>query len=389
MVQWGGRPRPPAAGTAAILACAAALASAIGAGCRSAAPLEKIPRPVKVQQVGGFAAAAGLRYSASIQANQQVALAFKASGYVEELLQRAGAGGRARDLQQGDLVARGEVLARVDPSDDQERVDQARAQLAEVQASLDKARLDRERAERLFASKSLTKPELDGALASFEVAAARVQAAQAQLQGAEIALRDCALIAPLDAVVLSRSVERGSLAALGTVAFTLAEVRQVKAVFGVPDLMIGRLELGDRLPLAAEALGSRQFQGRVSAISPAADLQSRVFQVELTIANPDGLLRPGMIASVTVPDPNAAPSAVAGGLPVVPLSAIVRSPADPKAYAVMVVEGGEQTVARARTVELGEFLGNTIAVRAGLSAGERVIVGAALVTDGEEVRVIP
>ena len=92
-------------------------------------------------------------------------LAFKATGYVDDLLRRSGADGRFRAAQPGDRVTKGTVLARVRETDYRDRVNQGRARLAEAEASLVKARLDLERARTLFDAESLTKPDLDAAQA--------------------------------------------------------------------------------------------------------------------------------------------------------------------------------------------------------------------------------
>jgi multidrug efflux system membrane fusion protein len=263
-------------------------------------------------------------------------------------------------------------------------VNQARAQRAEAEASRDKARRDHERAERLYAAQSLTRPDYDGANAAFAVAEARAAAATAQLESAEIALRDSALAAPMDAVVLSRQIEAGTLAAPGTVAFVLADIKRVKAVFGVPDRMVPALKAGETLPVKTDG---RDFIGQVTAIAPSADSQSRVFNVEVTIDNPARVLKPGMIATVVVKDD--APDAKVAQNPAVPLAAVVKS--EEGAYAVFVVEGeGEASKARLRKVSLGDISGGQIRVSSGLKAQEPVIVsGATLLVDGEPVRVIP
>lgn len=109
-----------------------------------------------------------------------------------------------------------------------------------------------------------------------------------------------------------------------------------------------------------------------------------MFDVEVTVPNADGALRVGMVAAVQVGDNTAAaPPAL-----VVPLSAIVRAKSR-DGYAVFVLDGkGAESVARLRDVTLGSMIGNQIAVTGGIRAGERVIVDAALLTDGERVSLI-
>ena len=350
---------------------------------------DKAPaRPVRVENVRREAAAAGLRYSASIQPREQVALAFKAGGYVREMRQVQGVDGRWRNLQQGDAVTRGMVLARLHSADYQERVNQARASLAEADASLIKARSDAARAESLYAAKALTRPDYDSARANLAAATARVEGGRAALESAQISLRDASLVAPSDGVILSRAIEVGTLAGVGTTAFTIADLTSVKAVFGVPDLVIPRARLGTAIRVTSEAFGPEEFPGQVTAVSPAADAQSRVFNVEVTIPNPKGQLKAGMIASVEVA-PASLPE-IAPGSPTVAVSAVVKS-THPGAFAVFVAEGKEETaVARVRDVRLGRVSGNRVAIDSGLQVGDRVVVsGASLLTDGDPVRVIP
>jgi multidrug efflux system membrane fusion protein len=349
---------------------------------------EKPARPVRVEQVATETPATGLRYSASIQAYEQVQLAFKAGGYVRELQQLRGHDGRLRAVQQGDPVAKGAVLARLEASDYEQRVNQAKAQVAEAEASLGKARSDAARAETLYKDQALTRTDYDAATAGLAGAVARAEGARAQLQAAQLSLADTALVAPSDGVVLARTIEVGSLAGVGTPGFTVADLTRVKAVFGVPDLLVERVRIGTALPVTTDAFGGEAFPGSVTAVSPAADTQSRVFNVEVTIPNADRRLKAGMIGTVEVAV--AGVSGIPAGAPTVPVAAIVKS-AKARAFAVFVLDGPDAgAAARAREVTLGAIAGNRVAIATGLKPGDRVIVsGASLLVDGDKVRVIP
>jgi RND family efflux transporter MFP subunit len=362
--------------------------SAVTAGCARTHADRAPARPVRVESVRSEAAAAGLRYSATIQPREQVSLAFKVGGYVREMRQVQGLDGRWRNLQQGDTVTRGMVLARIHSADYEERVNQARASLAEAEAGLIKARSDAARAEALYAAKALTRPDYDAATSNLAAYTARVEGGRAALESAQISLRDASLVAPSDGVVLSRGVEVGTLAGVGTTGFTIADLTSVKAVFGVPDLVIPRAQIGTSIKVTSDAFGAVEFPGRVTAVSPAADAQSRVFNIEVTIPNPKGQLKAGMIASVEVA-PASRPE-IAPGSPTIAVSAVVKS-TRPGAFAVFVAEGKDETaIARARDVRLGPVAGNRVAIDSGLKVGDRVVVsGASLLTDGDPVRVIP
>jgi RND family efflux transporter MFP subunit len=372
------------------IVCGVLVSAALAAGCtRIQGEEAPTPQPVRAAAVAPAPAPSGVRYSATIEPYEQVSLAFKTSGYVDHVLVRRGADGRMRAAQPGDTVGRGTVLARIRETDYRERVAQGRSRLAESEASLTKARLDVERARTLFAADRLTKPELDGAEAAFDGAAARVRSAQADLELAESALRDCLLVAPSSGVVLERAVEVGSLAAPSTMSFVIGDVQSVKARFGIPDSAVASVRLGDAIDVTVEAIGAETFSGRLTAIAPAADPQSRVFDVEVTIPNAAGRLRPGMIGTVEIGDGSAA--AAAPRPLTVPLTAIVRAQDAVGQFAVFTIERRDgREIARARKVQLGEVMGNGIAVLDGLAAGDDVVVsGATLLVDGAQVKVIP
>lgn len=365
----------------------------LASGCSEphAAGGPKAPQPVKTHVVAATQLDSAVRYSASIEAFEQVPLAFKAAGYVEELLRRPGADGRTRAAQPGDRVSRGTVLARVRESDYRERVSQGRARLAEAEAALVKSRLDLERARTLFAADSLTKPELDSAQAAHDAAEARIKGAAADIELALIALRDCTLVSPAAGVVLERRVEVGALAAAGTVAFVLGDLSSVKARFGIPDAMVQSVRLGDPIDVTVEALAATTFAGRITAVAPTADAQSRVFDVEVTIRNDEGRLRPGMIGTVELGTAAGDRQTASAPVLTVPLTAVVRSDAAAGQFGVLVVERDDAgDVARLRRVELGDVTGNAIAVGKGVDPGDRVVVsGATLLVDGERVQVVP
>lgn len=361
----------------------AALVVTLGAGCRESASPVQPPTPVRVLPVDVATEARGLRYSASIEPRAQAPLTFEAKGEVRELLlfEQAGA---IREVQLGDTVAGDTALARIDDREYRDKVAGAVAQLDAARAALQKGEADFRRASNLFETQSITAPEYDRARKEYETAVAQVAGAEAQLAEAELALSHCTLTAPWDGVVLQRNIQLGQVVDPTVQAFVLADVSAVKAVFGVPDLVLPDVQIGLPLALKTEAFGERRFPGRVTAVSPAANSQNRVFEVEVTLPNPDDILKIGMIGSLALPEA-AAPSIV------VPLSAVVRDPGDPRGYAVYVVEqSGTSETARSRRVELGRVRGDQISVVGGVRPGEKIIVnGATRVVDGSPVRVIP
>jgi RND family efflux transporter MFP subunit len=415
--------------------------TAIVGGCGHKQP-EKRVVPVKVASVELNAASTETKYSATIIPRTEVELAFKVGGYVDALRTMRGVDGKMRDIQEGDRITTGAVLARVRQSDYQVKFKQAesqanearsgvnvskaqyeealsgiassKAQLVEAEAAYVRAKLDFDRAESLFASHSMTKADYDAAKAQYDMTNAKVaaarsqvqviqakadsakanidviqaksQSAQAVVQETQIPLRDTELKSPLNGVVLQKSIEKGTLVSSGDKAFVVADTSSVKAVFGVADIALGEMKLGGKLSVESESMPGKEFQGQITSVFPAADSKSRTFNVEVTIANPDYQLKPNMVVSLRVATRQTLPAQ-----PVVPLNAVIKSKSNSNGYAVIVLteEGGRQ-LARLRDVKLGESFGNAVAVAEGLKQGDQVIItGGTMVNDGDQVKVIP
>ena len=396
-------------------------------GCQKQTAIEPSLQTVTAGTVESIQPDTPERYSATIASIAQVDLAFKSAGLIEKIYQVRGADGRMRDVQAGDQVARDTELALVRTVDYQQRVDQAAAQLAQseaqraqveaqlrqteaqlsqAKANFNQAEIEYTRATNLFQSSSLVKPQFDQAKGRYESLAASVKAAEASVKAAEssvkggeaavantrallsearLSLSDTSLRAPFGGWISARNVDRGTLVSNATVGFSMLDTHLVKAQFAVPDLSLQMVHLGQKLTVTLDAV-RHPLQGVVTSISPQADPKTRVFSIEVTLENLRDEVRPGMIASLTL-------GALRNPTPrlVVPLSAVVRAPSDPKNFAVFQLAARDgKTYAESRTIQIGQTLSNSIEVTSGLSAGQHVIVlGGSLVRDGQEVRVLP
>jgi multidrug resistance efflux pump len=397
------------------------------AGCQNQAAIEPAIQTVTAGTVETVRPDTPERYTATITSFAQVDLAFKSAGLIEKIHQVRGADGRMRNVQAGDKVGRDTELALVRTVDYQQRVDQATAQLAQseaqqaqveaqlgqseaqltqAQANFSEAEIEYTRATNLFQSASLIKPQFDQAKGRYDSTAAAVKAAEAAVRAAAAALKggeagvakaraaaseaklslsDTSVRAPFDGWISARNVDRGTLVGNATIGFSMLDTHLVKAEFAVPDFSLKMVRLGQKLPVMLDAI-QHAVQGVVTSISPQADPKTRVFSIEVTLDNARDDVRPGMIGSLTlgiVRDPK--PRLV------VPLSAVVRAPSDPKSFAVFrLVPRDGKMYAQAQVIQIGQTLSNSIEVTGGLSAGQHVIVlGGSLVRDGQEVRVLP
>jgi multidrug efflux system membrane fusion protein len=371
-----------------VVVAVVALSMVVPACARPVAEGRKKPVPVRVRAIETGAGGLEARYSGTLEPSSRVDMAFRVGGYVEALAEVT-TDGKRRPIDKGDHIAKGAFLARLRSADYTQKLATAKAAVAEAAAAAKLAEQEFGRARALYEGKAVTAAELDSAQARLDSAKANVAGANARMNEASLALVDTTLYAPLDGVVLSRSIEVGSLVASGSAALSLADTRSVKAVFGAPQQLVERLRLGSPLTvyLGSEGMGSggKPIAAQVTRIAPAAESTSRVFSVEASLPNEDGALRPGSVVAVRVPE-----AALEAPTLVVPLSAVVRSPRNPRAFSVFVLDGaGERAQARLHDVVLGDVRGNGASVVEGLALGDRVVtVGATLLSDGDDAVVI-
>lgn len=269
------------------------------------------------------------------------------------------------NVQEGDVVRRGALLARVDDRE-------LRAQLAAAQANHQVAEAAYERAEQLRERRVITLPE-------FERERTAYASAQAQLDQLRARVGYASVTAPIQGVVTEKHVEAGDVVAPNTRLFTLADVSTMVARVGVSELDVVELEPGDGVVIQLDAFPSQSFRGRIRRVFPTADPQTRLVPVEVELGpEARAVARPGFLARATF-----ALAAQDDAL-LVPASALVSGGTG--GQSVFVVEDGR---AVRRSVELGLTSQGRVQVVAGLDAGEVVVVaGNNALRDGAEVRVI-
>jgi RND family efflux transporter MFP subunit len=382
------------------------------AGCATKKQAGPEPVPVDAEIVATQQVQPSWSYSGEIRPDTEVQLAFKEPGYIAALYHVKGADGRMRDVQMGDEIPAGTVLAHLRRSDYESSFNSALGQEHSMQGTLDasqaeldrakadqtKADLDFERAQALYVAKAMTRPDYDAAVEHHASATANVEAAVRQIEArrgqvatalaqtisARINLGDTNLIAPMPGVIVEKNVEPGSLVAAGTSAFALDDTRVVKVNFGVPDSMLAYLKLGAPVPVLLEALQGRTLTGRITEIAASANRQSRVFNIEVSLPNRDRSLRVGMIASIRIE------RADAQNVPVVPMTALMTAESGSKNYSVFTVkERDGKQFAQLKSVRIGETFGKSVVIDEGLTPGEQIIVNRTnQLSDGSPIRAV-
>jgi RND family efflux transporter MFP subunit len=188
---------------------------------------------------------------------------------------------------------------------------------------------------------------------------------RAQLAQAEKAVADSTIRAPFDGYVSSRPVAAGAYVATSSKIATVVKVGVLKLQLQVPEQRAAQVKLGMQVKAHVSAWPNREFTGKVTAINPSVDPNSRAFILEAQFANPATELRAGMFATAKVLLPGGENAVF------VPRSAVLRDPTT-DSYQVFTVENG---AAHLKVVVPGESDAATTRIATGLSGSETVATG--------------
>jgi membrane fusion protein, multidrug efflux system len=343
----------------------AALLGALGlAGCGEAAPQPEPVRPVLTIEVIPITKEIFGPFAGTVAARYQTQLGFQTSGRIV-----------ARDVYVGDIVAKGQRLAALDPILARLSLTRAKADVVDAKAQLTNAEHVLERQKILAAAQTAPQSDLDNAIAQRDTAKAKLDQSESALRLAEQQMGYTELYANFDGVVSSWSAEIGEFVGEGKTVVTIARPEAREAVVDIPDNLIARVRPG--MEFAARLQTSPEIVARalVREIDPLADSLTRAHRVFLTLQDPSPGFRLG--TTVTVEIDRSIPPRI-----LIPGNAVVS---EAGAKHVWVLAQDRRSVAR-RAIEVGAVEGEMVAVSSGLAAGDRiVVVGVHSLHDGQEV----
>ncbi|HKB12914.1 MAG TPA: efflux RND transporter periplasmic adaptor subunit [Vicinamibacterales bacterium] len=256
----------------------------------------------------------------------------------------------------GQAVREGEVMALLDTRQEQ-------AQLAAAEAQSELARLNFERMQGLLNENVVSRAEFDRATADQRQSDARVGEIKAAIERKTIR-------APFSGILGIRRVNLGQYLSAGDPVVTLQSLNPIYVNFGVPQQSIAQMRNGRSVKVTVDNLAGVEFTGRITATDSVVDESTRNVQVQATLANPDGKLRPGMFVQAEV---------LVGATSTVvslPASAISYAPYGNSVFVVADLKdqsGKQYRGVRQQFVKLGAARGDQISVVSGLKAGDEVV----------------
>jgi len=275
--------------------------------------------------------------------------------------------GRVAELTvaEGDHVAQGQLLARIEDHTYRDQVTQAEAALAQAQANLDNAKLNFARNQDLVNRGIAARKDLEDSQTQQAVAQAALSQANAALSIAKLQLSRAEVRSPIAGTVVKRSVSVGEQVD-GTAAGTIVEVAslgEVELQANVPAADLVRLKTGETVKLTSQAMPGRAYTGRVIAISQAVDPTSNAGLVRIRVPNSSGELRLGMFLAAQVPIETHIKVLI------VPAQSIYKD--DQGQPRVFQVAGDTAT---AQPVKLGIETPDRVEITGGASEGEKIIL---------------
>ena len=338
------------------------------AACRSGdeAPVSEV-RPVRTTTIETRAIGDTVALTGTVQAQTEINQSFRIDGRLIE---------RAVDV--GDTVRPGQLLARLDPQNEESGLQAARAQLVAAQAQLVEARNNHQRMSDLVAENAVSRASFDQAVAMLQTAQSQVEAVRANLNVAENRLSYTRLFADVAGVVTARGPEPGEVVSAGRMVVQVARQGARDAVFDVPAQVKDSAPRHSDISIALSSDPSVTAAGKVREVSPRADPVTGTFAVRVQLIDPPPAMRLGstVVGRVKLD--------TAPGIEV-PATALVR--ADGGA-AVWVVDTAASTVSLRNIVVQGSNA-TTVHVASGLNPGDVVVTaGVQALRPGQKVRLL-
>jgi len=334
---------------------------------------------ITVSAEGSGGSGASLDASGYVVARRKATLSAKISGKIAEL-----------HFEEGQKVQSGDIIARLDDSNYQASLAQARAVLSQAKAAFENAERYYTRYQALKAQNAISTDLAENQRILYDTARTQYGVAQAQVNSAESALRDTVVRAPFAGVVTVRVAQIGEVVAptasgggdTRTGILTIVDMDSLEVQVDVSENYIERVQVGGAAVIHLDAFPDWDIPGSVIAIIPTADQAKGTVAVRVAIKSKDARILPNMAARVgfmTAPEKGAvqAVSRVS-----VPVSAVI---ANGKTGSVFLINDGK---AEKREVALGLKTAQTITVLSGISAGDR-LAGDNLdkLHDGDKVKV--
>ena len=344
----------------AIAACFAFLLSA----CHQENQETALPRPVWVMTTGVADSHTGASYTGEVRSRYESNVGFRIGGKII-----------AREVNVGDQVKKGQLIAQLDPNDMHLNVQSANAEVQTAKANLALAKTELERRQQLYRQQFISKSALDTYETQVETAQARLAQTQSQAAVSQHQTIYTKLVADRAGVIGMIQAEPGQVVAAGQTVAQIYDLQTLEILISVPETMIDQLQAGDQAQVTLNDTDQR-YAGRIREISPAANSQTHAFDLRIQLLKTDQRIKIGMTAQVSFSQQHTSQNIT------VPVTAVTRSG---EQSAVWVIDQNNQ--AHLRKVTTGPLTETGIEITAGLQPREKIaIIGVHTLVEGMTVQ---
>jgi RND family efflux transporter MFP subunit len=310
---------------------------------------------VKVSQVEAHGNMPFLSVSGKIQAVNSADLSTRMMGYVTKV-----------HVNVGDKVRKGQLLVSINNSDLQAKRAQVNAGITEANAAFNNAQKDYNRFKNLFADNSASQKEMDDMTANFEMAKARLEAANQIKNEVNAQFAYSNITAPFNGVITSKTIENGVMANPGMPLISIETPGDFEVMAMVPETEISGIKNGSLVDVLVKAI-NKTLKGKVSEVSTSAKNTGGQYLVKIDLDKTDANILSGMFTTVQFPLERKAMFEMV----LIPIEVIVNNGQLSGVYTV-----SQSNTALLRWLRLGRTIGNQVEVLSGLNTDEAYIVSA-------------
>jgi len=339
--------------------------------CKEKTEIIEVVRAIKTITVSEQAAEQIRKFSGVVAAVDSSGLSFQVAGQVETV-----------EVDIGDHVTKGQVLAALDPEPYQLDVDAGQAELVKARANVTNTKAEYDRQKRVFEQGAGAKSDLDAAEYNYKAAQSAVNVQIARLDLANRNLRKTKLLSPYDGAIAWRAVQPNEEVKVGQKVFEINAKGTMEVQLAVPETTIDQIHIDDPATITFPTLPGETAKGRISFIGSAA-VKAGAFPVKVELIDPNKNVKPGMTAeaNLSIKDANRE----VGYL--VPLQALLPAPEANRGYAFVYdpqTSTVKKTAVRSRGTENKKAI-----VYEGLAAGDIIAVaGVSFLADGLQVKLM-
>ena len=311
--------------------------------------------PVTVSSVNAESNSPFFTVSGKIEAANQIKLSTRSSGFIDHIY-----------VNVGDKVKKGKLLLSINNSDLQAKRAQINANITQAQAAYTIAEKDYNRFKQLFNDNSASQKEMDDMTANFEMAKARLEAANQMKNEINSQFKYVDLTAPFDGVITNKFMEVGDLANPGMPLIALESPGDFEVSLWVPESEISQIKLETKVDVLVKSI-NQTIKGTVTEVSTSAYNTGGQYQVKITLEKTDLQILSGMYTTIKFPSEKKSTTNTV----LIPTNVIVKNGQLSGIYTV-----SQSQTALLRWLRLGKTYGDKVEVLSGLNSEEQYIVSA-------------